>query len=99
MRIKDLKRTYGSAVVSAWPPMWTSVQSAHGPWSTRLAGDEGVLERANQLGDRLTLTMRSNNGEHAGSLQWDEPPTVVEVEEVLMAHLGEPIRNVGDLEV
>ena len=99
MRIKDLKRIYGSVGVEAWPPIWLSAQPASAPQNTHLTSTESVLERADRFGGRLTLTMRSSHGEHTGSLHWDEPPTAVEVEAVLMAHLGDPMCNVGDLEV
>jgi hypothetical protein len=94
--IRDLKRTYGCVAVSAWPPMWTSAYD-----SDRSARPDqaGVLESVERLGNRLTLRVRFGEKEHVGSLLWDEPPAVEEVEAMLKTHLGEPIQSVSDLPV
>jgi hypothetical protein len=96
MRIRDLKRKPGSGRVPAWPPEWTSADGAAGIFRT---SDEGVLESVERFKERLIVRMRFDEREHLGSLQWNEPPTVDEVEAVLKAHLGESIRSVGDLMV
>jgi hypothetical protein len=94
--IRDLKRTYGSVAVSAWPPIWTS---AYDSGRISRTGQEGVLESVERLGNRLTLRVRFGEKEQIGSLLWDEPPTIAEVEAVLKTHLGEPIQSVSDLQV
>jgi hypothetical protein len=100
MRIRDLKRRYGSVVIDVWPPLWTSVFRPAGSHPTGdQARDEGVLESVERLGDRLTMRMRFSDRVHLGSLEWDEPPTAAEVEAVLLANLGKPIGRIGDLEV
>ena len=96
MRIRDLKRKPGSGRVPVWPPEWTSANGAAGIYRT---SEEGVLESVERFKDRLIVRMRLDEREHLGSLQWNEPPTVDEVEAVLKAHLGESIRTVGDLMV
>src|SRR2546428_408130 len=54
MRIRDLKRKSGEAVVSCWPPLWAS---AYRPGSKLAIPDEGVLRSVRRIGDRLSLTM------------------------------------------
>jgi hypothetical protein len=61
--------------------------------------EEGALESVERFGRGLRLMMRFDDGKHAGLFQWDEPPTVAEVEAVLKAHLGESLRRVVGLEV
>ncbi len=96
MKIRNLKRKYGEAFVSVWPPVWVS---SCGPGDKQANGEKGVLKSVKRLRDRLNLTMVQYGREHGGSLQWDEPPSLADVEKVLCAHLGEPIKAIGDLDV
>ena len=94
--IRDLKRRYGNVAVSAWPPMWTVAYDSD---RTTCTDPEGVLEAVERLGNRLTLRVRFGEHEHIGSLLWDEPPTVEEIETMLKMHIGDPIRHVSELPV
>lgn len=96
MRIRNLKRKSGEAVVPVWPPQWTTFSK---PGDKLAVGDAGFLQSVERYGNRLTLTMRHDGRAHVGGLQWDQPPTVDAVETVLRANLGRPIKAVGDLDV
>lgn len=96
MKIRNLKRKSGQAIISVWPPAWAS---SYGPGDKFAVGDEGVLKSVKRLDDRLSLTMEYAGREHVGSLQWDAPPSLDEVEKVLRAHLGLPIKAISDLDV
>jgi len=62
-------------------------------------GDQGVLVTVERQEDHLALTIEHEGRTQSGILQWDAPPSLDDVEEVLQAHRGEPIRVIGDLEV
>ncbi len=97
MKIRNLKRTSRKVIVSAWPPEWGGFYKGV---DTFAMGDQGVLKSVERLGDdHLTLTIEHEGRKHFGSLQWDAPPSLDDVEKVLTAHLGEPIKAIGDLEV
>ena len=96
MRIRDLKRKSGEAVVSCWPPLWAS---AYRPGSKLAIADEGVLRSVRRIGDRLSLTMEYDGREHVGALEWDAPPSLDDVEKLLRAHVGQTIRAIGELAV
>lgn len=96
MKIRNLTRKSGQAIISVWPPLWAS---SYGPGDKFAIGDEGVLKSVKRRGNRLGLTMEYEGREHVGSLEWDQPPTLEAIEKVLQAHLGEPIKAIGDLDV
>jgi hypothetical protein len=62
-------------------------------------GAEGVLVSVKRLEDHLALRMRYEGREHTGRLQWDLPPMLTAVEEILQANLGKAIRDLGELGV
>ena len=77
------------------PPVWMP-----GGWvSDGEFGSAGFLVSVKRLADRLALRMRYEGREHLGRLQWDPPPMLTTVEEVLQANLGKPIRDLGELDV
>jgi hypothetical protein len=43
--------------------------------------------------------MRYKGREHMACLSWDPPPSLTDVEQVLRAHLGNTIRDIGELDV
>jgi len=96
MKIRSLTRKSGQAIISVWPPLWAS---SYGPGDKFPLGEEGVLESVRCIGDRLSLTMRYEGRECVGSLEWDQPPTLDAVENVLRAHVGQPIKVIRDLDV
>ena len=96
MKIRNLTRKSGQAVVSVWPPEWGG---SYGRGDTFAMGDQGVLVAVERQGDHLTLTIEHEGRKQSGILQWDAPPSLDAVEKVLQAHLGEPIKALGDLDV
>lgn len=81
----------------AWPPVWLP-----GGWARDGGfGAEGVLVSVRRAGDRSSLLLRMcyEGREHAGQLDWDPPPRLSGVEQILLANLGKAIRDLGDLEV
>jgi len=95
MKIRYLRRKSGQTVVSVWPPLWASADK---PGDTFAIGEVGVLVSVKRLDDRLSLTMKFEGGEHVGSLQWDAPSSLDDVEKVLRAHLGHPIKAISELD-
>lgn len=43
--------------------------------------------------------MRYEGREHTGRLQWDPPPMLMAVEQILQANLGKAIQDLGELDV
>jgi hypothetical protein len=43
--------------------------------------------------------MRHEGREYMACLSWDPPPSLTNVEQVLRAHLGKTVRDIGELEV
>jgi hypothetical protein len=37
--------------------------------------------------------------EHTTVLEWDPPPAIGDVEATLRAHIGQPLKGLGDLDV
>ena len=66
---------------------------------TLAVGDEGVLRRVQRVGERLSLTMEYDGRQHVGSLEWDAPPVLADVEYPPGALIGEEIRAIGEVEV
>ena len=95
MQIQDLRRRMGENRLLIWPlRVWTS----HGGDSFAVS-HHAVLARVLRIGDRLTITVKYDNREHTGILEWDPPPAVEAVEAVLRANLGIEIGTLGDLKV
>lgn len=95
MQIQDLRRKMGESRLLIWPlRVWTS----HGGDSFAVS-HHAVLARVRRIGDRLIIVVKYDNREHTGLLEWDPPPPVEAVEDVLRAHLGIEIGTLGDLKV
>lgn len=95
MQIQDLRRKMGESRLLIWPlRVWTS----HGGDSFAVS-HHAVLSRVRRIGDRLIIAVKYDNREHTGLLEWDPPPPVEAVEDVLRAHLGIEIGTLGDLKV
>jgi hypothetical protein len=98
VKLRDLKHRFEgfSHHIRAWPPVWV-------PGGRELSdafGTDGVLESVSvrRLEERLSLRMRYQDREHMACLSWDPPPSLTEVEQVLRAHLGKTIRDIGELD-
>ena len=96
MRIRELKRTSGAGVVPCWPPSWAASYGSSGRLPT---GEEGVLRAVRRFGDRLLLTMEFEGRYHQARLEWTPPPDLDDVERLLRARVGQPMRGIGALEV
>ncbi len=96
MKIRKLTRTSGQAIASKWPPKWGGSYKTGDEFPH---GDEGILKSVERLGDHLRLTITYEGREQSASLQWDAPPSLDDVEKVLKAHLDQPIKAIGDLDV
>jgi len=102
MKIRELTIKSGSAMVSSWPPMWAST---YGPGNVIPHTEEGVLESVKRIRnpadpkEHLILVKKVKGHEYVGALQWDGPPTLAAVEQLLNAHKGESIKAIGELEV
>jgi len=96
MKIRNLTRKSGQAIISVWPPLWASSYRAGDKFAV---GEEGVLKSVRRLDDRLSLTMEYEGREHVGSLRWDTPPPLDTVQKLLREHIGVPIKVISDLDV
>ena len=96
MRIRDLKRKHGSAIVSVWPPMWSG---SYGPGDRFAVGEQGVLQGIRRVGGRLSLTIEYEGRLHHGPLEWTTPPSLADVEDTLRGCIGRPTHEVGEAEV
>jgi len=83
--------------MSVWPPQWASAYAPGDYFAT--GGEEGVLQSVRRIENRLSLTMWWSGREHFGVLEWTPPPTLETVENLLTAHIGEPVQTIGDLDV
>ena len=98
MRIRDLKRRHGQAVVAAWPPrVWASAGSVF------TAGHLGVLKsvqriRDREIGDWLAVVADYEGRDHHGAFRCDGPPSLTELEHVLRGQIGRPIQAIGDIQ-
>jgi hypothetical protein len=98
MRIGDLTRRRGQAVVPAWPPqVWTSAGSVFTP------GHLGVLKsvqriRDREFGDWLAVVAVHEGREHHGALRCDGPPSLSELEMVLRGQIGRRIQDIGEIQ-
>ena len=81
--------------MSVWPPQWASAYAPGDYFAT--GGEEGVLQSVRRIENRLSLTMWWSGREHFGVLEWTPPPTLETVENLLTAHIGEPVQTIGDL--
>jgi len=95
MKIRELKRTAGNSAFQVWPPVWAWRYGA----DSRPTGDEGVLADVHRWDIGLWLAMICDGREHRGSLAWDPPPALADVEKVLKANLGREIKAIGELNV
>jgi hypothetical protein len=96
LKIRDLKHRHeGFPRVHAWPPVWMP-----GGWVLEGEfGSEGLLVSVKRSEDYLTLRMRYEGREHTGRLEWDPPPMLTAVDQILQANLGKAMRDLGDLDV
>jgi hypothetical protein len=96
MKLRDVTRTYGGAIMHVWPPQLL-VQI--GPMSVQ-PGD-GVLKSVKRFGNRLSLIVEHEGREAWGGVdvEQDQRPSVDAVERVLKASVGKEIKEIGDLDV
>ena len=97
MRIRDLTRRHGQAVVPAWPPrVWASA----GEVFTK--GHLGVLKsvqriRDREIGDWLAVVAVHEGRDHHGAFRCEGPPSLTELERALRSVIGRPIQEIGDI--
>jgi hypothetical protein len=115
MKIRELLFSVcGTGKNSTWPPNWECWSSAehgciHGNDEPSIHevvsyGTLVQVKRFQNYDDILNLRTYykdANGKEHSctANLKWTPPPTVIEVEKVLRAHLGGPGSEIGELEV
>jgi hypothetical protein len=96
VKLRDLKYGHeGFPRVHAWPPIWMP----GGRVSKGEFGAEGVLVSVKRFEDHLALRMRTEGREHTGRLQWEPPPMLMAVEQILQDNLGKAIQDLGELDV
>ena len=88
MKLRDLK--------TVWKPQW--VESG-GPGDASTIADEGKLVSLERLGNRLLLRISVDGRQRTASLTWQPPPSVGDVEGVLLAGIGMELRDLANLEL
>lgn len=90
MKLRELKHEEATV----WPPQ--RVDSI-GPGDHPV--EDGVLEGVERFGRRLLVRINIHGHRCTTRLQWDPPPTVGDVEVMLLASIGAQIRDLGDREL
>jgi hypothetical protein len=84
----------------SWPPAWLWTA---GYDNTHPQGEIGILKavlRSHiQPPDRCFLIMEHCGAEYVGALLLNNPAFCAEIVEVLMQHLGETVRQIGDIDL
>ena len=99
MKLRDVTRPAGTACLHVWPPQ-VLAQFA-GPGTRLISPGEGVLKSVKRIGNRLSLTIEHEGREATSGIELDpdQQPSLDDVEKVLRANLGKPIKGIGDLDV
>lgn len=84
----------------SWPPMWAWKR---GNKYTQLVGEVGVLKQVMpptmDPWDRCFLIMEHDDQEYMGILLIENSRLCHEVYDVLVEHCGEPIQQIGDIDL
>lgn len=84
----------------SWPPMWAR---RGGNKYTPAVGEVGVLKQVipptMNPWDRCFLIMEHDDQEYMGILLIEDSRLCHEIYNVLVEHLGEPIQQIGDIEL
>ena len=84
-------------VLRAWPPAtWTG---SYKPGDTFAVGEVGILKSVKNRGDHLILTIEYEAREASGAHQWDAPPTIDAVENVLRSQVGGAMKDIGGVDI
>jgi hypothetical protein len=90
MQLRYLKRVGARSLV--WPP----VGSRDGLRDTAKLRLEGILTNVLRIGERLSVTIRFEGGDHVALLDaWKPPPTIDEVEAALRRGVSRTVQAVG----
>lgn len=90
MKLRDLRH----GQVTVWPPQWVDTAGSRDG-----VPDDGVLDGLERFGQRLLLRINVQGNRRTASLVWDVPPTVGDVEAVLLASIGSKVRDLGEREL
>jgi hypothetical protein len=84
LRLRDVK---GGLRRRIWPPSGLPPE----------ARNQGTLVGVRRMGDRLGLTILYHERDYTGWLdEWNPPPTIDQVEALLMSMLGKSIHALGE---
>ena len=86
---------------SAWPPIWSNLTRGGGPYAAK-RGEIGVLRKivGNTVVPNMCFLYIEHEGEsYCGALIVDTPAFCSELVHLLQQHVGEPIRDIGDLDL
>lgn len=97
MKIRELKLQSGSAIASAWPPMWAGWGGGPCP-----LGTQGTIVRVEWGEDQrsLVFTNRYADGEHTGTLIVEDPERMLpRVMQALEDRLPLSAQDIGELDL
>ena len=83
----------------SWPPIWVHIAD---PLKRPFKSDEiGVLTQVglhDQEECRIYLRMHDGDADYFSRLLFDDPAFCTKVYEVLQDHVGQPMKNIGDID-
>ena len=82
-----------------WPPMWTTTHRARGD---KPSGEIGILEkplRPEMFTNRLFLLIQHEGLRYMGSMAFDDPAFCYELYHLLKSHVGQSIKEIGDIDL
>jgi hypothetical protein len=97
--MKELTRRLGQAAVPAWPPrVWASEERVF------TQGHLGVLKsvqriRDREIGDWLAVVAIHDGRDHHAAFRCEEPLSLSECARLLRDHIGQSIRDIGEVHV
>jgi hypothetical protein len=99
VKLRDHPLMTRKSGVRNWPPVWTTTRPyAYG----KCIGEIGVLEQAlvhQFIDNKIFLFVNHEDQRYMGLLSFDDSAFCDQVLQILRAHIGSPIRDIGSVDV
>jgi hypothetical protein len=99
MNLRDHPLMTRRSGMKIWPPLWTSTRKDKKDWPK---GEVGTLQQAwlhDGLDTCLFLFIEYHGHRYTGSMYFDDIGFCYDIDTILKANLGRPIKEIGDLDV